>query len=177
MSTAGKVLVVLIMLSSLVWIILTAGVTQLNRNGNQAVIELTEKVAKMQEDVKATREQIAWVSGTRPRCCKSRWTESSRVIQARQNDAQRVTSNVREILSRVQYELATVQQTVQEAEQDRTVRAEEKAAEEKALAAARQEVVALKDKERELTELLGKLRDQFTTARKENLELIGKAVK
>ena len=37
MSTAGKVLVVLILLSWLVWVLLTAGVDQLNRNGNQAV--------------------------------------------------------------------------------------------------------------------------------------------
>ena len=35
MSTAGKVLVVLILLASLVWMMLTAGVDQLNRNGNQ----------------------------------------------------------------------------------------------------------------------------------------------
>ena len=97
------------------------------------------------------------------------------VIQARQNDIQRVTSNVREILSRVQYELATVQQTVQEAEEDRAHRAEEKAAEQKALAAAREEVVSLKAKDRKLTEHLINLRDQFTTARNENLNLVGKA--
>ena len=42
MSTAGKVLAVLILLSSIVWIILTAGVTQYDRNGNQAMIVLAE---------------------------------------------------------------------------------------------------------------------------------------
>lgn len=176
MSTAGKVLVVLIMLASLVWMFLTAGVTQLNRNGNQAVIELTKKVDKLQEDLKATRDEIVDVKD-QTTVLQEQMDRELGVIQARQNDAQRVTSNVREILSRVQYELATVQQTVQEAEEDRTHRMEEKAAEEKALAAARGEVVALKEKDRELTELLGKLRNQFTTARKENLELIGKAVK
>ena len=36
MSTAGKVLVVLVTLTTLVWMILAAGVAQLNRNGNKA---------------------------------------------------------------------------------------------------------------------------------------------
>jgi hypothetical protein len=35
MSTAGKVLIVLVMLTSLGWIILSAGVSQLNANGNK----------------------------------------------------------------------------------------------------------------------------------------------
>ena len=34
MSTAGKVLIVMVMLTSLVWMILSAGVAQLNSNGN-----------------------------------------------------------------------------------------------------------------------------------------------
>ena len=76
MSTAGKVLVVVIMLASLVWIILTAGVTQLNRNGNKALIDLTQKVAKLQEDVKTTQERSS-TSRIRPRCCKSRWIVNS----------------------------------------------------------------------------------------------------
>ena len=77
MSTAGKVLVVLIMLASLVWMLLTAGVDQLNRNGNQALIALTEKVDKLQADLKNTQDAI--VRGKdQTTCCKSRWIESSR---------------------------------------------------------------------------------------------------
>ena len=61
MSTAGKVLVVLILLASLVWMLLTAGVDQLNRNGNQALTALTEKVAKLQDDVKNTQDDVVRV--------------------------------------------------------------------------------------------------------------------
>ena len=78
MSTAGKVLVVLIMLASLVWMLLMAGVTQLNRNGNQALIELTDKVAKLQEDVKTTQAEIVERQGPDHAFCKSRWIETSR---------------------------------------------------------------------------------------------------
>ena len=176
MSTAGKVLVVLIMLASLVWMLLTAGVTQLNRNGNQALIELTNKVSKLQEDVKSTQDEIVGVKN-QTTVLQEQMDRDLEVIQARQSDVQRATSSVREILSRVQYELANVQQTVQEAEQERTHRAEEKAAEEKGLADARQEVVSLKAKDRELTDRLVNLRSQFTTTRKANLDLVGKAVK
>ena len=51
MSTAGKVLVVLIMLASLVWMVLMAGVTQLNRNGNQALKNLNDKFVQLTDDV------------------------------------------------------------------------------------------------------------------------------
>ncbi len=44
MSTAGKVLVVLVMLASLVWIVLAAGVAQLNTNGNKRLHDLAEQV-------------------------------------------------------------------------------------------------------------------------------------
>ena len=98
-----------------------------------------------------------------------------------QNDVQcSSSSNVRQILSRVQYELATVQQTVQSAEQARTQRTEEKAAELKALAAwPGTKVNALKAKDRELTDRLATLRGQFTKVRQkeDNLGLVRKAVR
>ena len=58
MSTAGKVLSVLILLSSLVWMILTAGVTQLNRNGNEALKKLTERVNQLQADPNITHQVV-----------------------------------------------------------------------------------------------------------------------
>ena len=48
-------------------------------------------------------------------CCKSRWIETIAVINTRQNDVQRLASTISENLSSVRYELATVQQTVQNA--------------------------------------------------------------
>lgn len=160
MSTAGKVLVVLILLTSLVWMLLTAGVAQLNRNGNQALIVLTEKVAKLQDDVKKTQDKIVRVKD-QTHVLQEKMDRELAVINARQNDVQRLASNVSENLSRVRYELATVQQTVQNAEQDRTERAAEVVADQKALVAARDEVKSLKATDEQLRARLASLRAEF----------------
>src|SRR5947209_3823583 len=59
MSTAGKVLVVFIVLASLVWLLLMGCVAQLNRNGNAALQKLTQDVEKMQADLEKTQRDIA----------------------------------------------------------------------------------------------------------------------
>ena len=43
MSTAGKVLIVLVMLMTFVWIVLASGVSRLNTNANTRLYELTEQ--------------------------------------------------------------------------------------------------------------------------------------
>ena len=176
MSTAGKVLVVLSLLTSLVWMLLTAGVAQLNRNGNQALIVLTEKVAKLQDDVKKTQDEIVQVKD-QTHVLQEKMDRELAVINARQNDVQRLASNVSENLSRVRYELATVQQTVQNAEQDRTERAAEVVADQKALDAARNEVKSLKATDEELRARLASLRDEFKKTLKYNVDILHQTVK
>jgi chromosome segregation ATPase len=171
MSTAGKVLVVLIMLSLLVWMLLTAGVDQLNRNGNQALIVLTEKVAKLQGDVKTTQDEIVRVKD-QTNVLQERMDRELAVLSARQNDVQRLASNVSEILSRVRYELATVQQTMQNAQQDRTERAAEVVADQKALDAARDEVKSLKATDGQLRERLASLRAEFKKTLKSSVDIL-----
>ena len=172
MSTAGKVLVVLIMLSSLLWIILAAGVTQLNHNGNQALVVLAERAAKLAEDVESTRQEVRRVKD-QTTVQQEKMDRDLAVINARQVDAQRMSSSVREILSRVQYELTSVQQTLQNAEKDRNQRADEKTAEEKELARARAEVTALQETDRKLTDQLLDLRAKFRKTREFNLAALG----
>src|SRR5208337_276761 len=176
MSTAGKVLVVLILLTSLVWMLLTAGVAQLNRNGNQALIVLTEKVSKLQDDVKKTQDEIVRVMD-QTHVLQEKMDRELAVINARQNDVQRLASNVSENLSRVRYELATVQQTVQNAEQDRTERAAEVVADQKALDAARNEVKSLKATDEQLRERLTSLRNEFKKTLNRNVDILHQTVK
>jgi len=176
MSTAGKVLVVLILLTSLVWMLLTAGVAQLNRNGNQALIVLTEKVAKLQDDVKKTQDKIVRVKD-QTHVLQEKMDRELAVINARQNDVQRLASNVSENLSRVRYELATVQQTVQNAEQDRTERAAEVVADQKALDAARGEVKSLKATDEQLRARLASLRNEFKKTLNRNVDILHQTVK
>jgi len=139
---------------------LTAGVDQLNRNGSQALIVLTEKVGNLQNDVKKTQDEIVRVKD-QTHVLQEKMDRQLAVINARQNDVQRLASTISEKLSGISYELATVQLTVQSAEQDRTERAAEVVADQKALEAARAEVKSLKATDEELRSRLASLRQEF----------------
>src|ERR1700722_11428845 len=58
MSTAGKVLVVLVLLTSVAWIVLASGVAQLNTNGNTRLHDLAEQIEKLQTGFKQTHDEI-----------------------------------------------------------------------------------------------------------------------
>ena len=99
------------------------------------------------------------------------------VIRSRQLDVERVSSNIKEILSRVQYQLATLGETVKNAEATAKQRADEKVAEQKALDDAKADVQTLKGQNQELTNRLTGLRNEFKSKLSDNVSLIGKAVK
>jgi outer membrane murein-binding lipoprotein Lpp len=176
MSTAGKVVVVCIMLASLVWMVLMAGVTQLNRNGNQALIELNNKVDKLTDDVQAARAKIVEIKD-QTGVLQEQMDKDLTVIRSRQLDVERISSNIKEILSRVQHQLATLGETVKNAEAAAKQRADEKVAEQKALDDARADVQTLKAQNEQLTNRLTGLRNEFKATLKTNATLIGQAVK
>jgi chromosome segregation ATPase len=174
MSTAGKVLSVLILLSSLVWMILTAGVAQLNRNGNEALKKLTERLELLQADPKIIQQAVAAKDAIT--VLQEHMDMELAVLRARLNDVQRLSSNVTEVLSRVKYELEIVQKIVQVAEVARSQRTAEKELEQKALEAARNEVKELWAKDAELRTRLHHLRDQFAATYSYNSEEVRKIV-
>ena len=179
MSTAGKVLVVLVMLASSAWPILTAGVTQLNRNGNKALIDLADKVTKLEDDLKTTQDEIVKVKDETI-LVQERMVRDLAVTGSRQTNMERVKSNIREILSRVQYQPATLQETVKNAEQSAQQRAAEIVAEQKTLDAAKAEVETLKVQNSELMNRLTSLRNELKTTLKASLDMLdmlGRALK
>ena len=179
MSTAGKVLVVLVMLASIAWPILAAGVTQLNRNGNKALIDLADRVTKLEDDLKTTQDEIVKVKDETI-LVQEQMVRDLAVTGSRQTNMERVKSNIREILSRVQYQLATLQETVKNAEQTAQQRAAEKVAEQKTLDAAKAEVETLKVQNSERVNRLTSLRNEFKTTLKASLDMLdmlGRALK
>jgi chromosome segregation ATPase len=179
MSTAGKVLVVLVMLASITWPILTARVTQLNRNGNKVLIGLAARVTKLEDDLKTTQDEIVKVKD-KTILVQGQMVRDLAVTGSRQTNAmERVKSNI-EILSGVQHQLATLQETVKNAEQTAQQLAAEKVAEQKTLDAAKAEVETLKVQNSELVNRLTILRNEFKTTLKASLDmldLLGRAVK
>jgi chromosome segregation ATPase len=173
MSTAGKVLVVLVMLASLVWIVLSAGVAQLNTNGNTRLHELTEQVGKLQEEFKQTQDEVFSLRDQASSVQESIDNEFA-VLRSRQSDVEKARSQIQEVLSRVQYQLAILQETIDRAKTALQHRNLEQQAEEQALAQSRSDVKELMDGSSQLMNRLSALRKEFESTYHANIELLGK---
>ncbi|AMV38103.1 hypothetical protein [Planctomyces sp. SH-PL62] len=168
MSTAGKVLVVLILLAAGVWIFLGAGVAQLNRNGNAALAKLQADLAKAEEGLHQAQVDLVKIKDDTSQFQANMNTQVA-VIRARVTGVEAAGSQLKGVLNNMQHQLETVQNTVEHAQHDLEIRKQEKEAETKLLAAARADVQDLRDRDAELTERLATLRDEFKKAFDENV--------
>jgi chromosome segregation ATPase len=173
MSTAGKVLIVLVLLTSLVWLVLASGVAQLNTNGNTRLHELTEQIEKLQTDFKQTQDEIVAVRD-QSSSIQENVDRQITVLRARQSDLEKARSKIIEYMTRVQYQLATVKDTIEKAKATLQHRIDEHASEQQALAQAKSEVEDLKAKNGELLSQLTTLRKNFETVYHSNIESLGK---
>lgn len=176
MSTAGKVLVVLILLASMAWLVLLAGVDQLNRNSNKAMIEFAAKIETLIDDVKSAQHNIVKIKDETT-IVQEQMDRQIAVIRSRQNDVERVNSNIREVLARVQNQVAMLEQTVKDAQRAAKERSEEKVAEQQDLEAKRAEVEKLKAENGELMDRLTGLRNEFKSTLQGNQGLLGSQVR
>jgi chromosome segregation ATPase len=173
MSTAGKVLIVLVLLTSLVWLVLASGVAQLNTNGNTRLHELTVQIDKLQTDFKQSQDEIVAVRD-QTSSIQENVDRQITVLRARQSDLEKARSKIIEYMTRVQYQLATVKDTIEKAKTTLTHRIEEQASEQQALVQAKSEVEDLKAKNGELLSQLSNLRQNFETVYRSNIESLGK---
>jgi chromosome segregation ATPase len=173
MSTAGKVLVVLVLLASLVWIVLASGVAQLNTNGNTRLHDLAEQIEKLQTDFKQTQDEIASVRDQTSSIQESVDREIT-VLRANQSDLEKTRSQNLDSMRRVQYQLATLKETIEKAKTTLQHRIDEQASEQQALVQARAEVEDLKAKNGELFSQLSTLRKNFESVYHSNVESLGK---
>ena len=171
MSTAGKVLAVLIMLMAVVWVFLTAAATQLNRNGAKAVEDVKNQVAKLEAEVNTAELDLQKT--------KDEWNQDQAATQnaltvlgARQSDVEKTRSAWQEILTRVTIQLANAESTVKASEVNRDQRVADKKSETEALAKAKADVEQLKADRSELMARLTELRDKFKTTLDENRSLV-----
>lgn len=170
MSTAGKVLSVLVVLVAVVWVMLSATVAQLNRNGTQAVEDLQKKVAAL--DVQVVEAARAFDQLKESTHLEQLKTQSElTTIQARQADVEKTRSEVKEIATRVQLQVADVDAMVKNAGAHQKQREDDKDAEIRALAAARENVETLKDQREQMVGRLSTLRDKFKATLQQNKSL------
>lgn len=173
MSTAGKVLVILVLLTSLGWIVLASGVAQLNTNGNTRLHDLAVQIEKLQTDFKQTQDEIASLHDQASSIQEDIDREVT-VLRAHQSDVEKARSQIQEMLARVQYQLATVKETIEKAKTALSDRIAEQASDQQALAQAKSEVEDLKAKNGELLSQLSTLRKNFESVYHSNVESLGK---
>jgi chromosome segregation ATPase len=173
MSTAGKVLSVLVLLLLLVWMVLAAGVSRLNTNGNKALHDLTEEFEKLRADVDQTQDDVVGLKA-QTASVQEKIDNELTVLRARQTELEKARSQIIESFSRVTYEVATVDETVKAAQETVEHRNTELEAERKALSETRDEVKTLMADSSQLMSRLDSLRKEFQKSYRFNVEQVGK---
>jgi chromosome segregation ATPase len=174
MSTAGKVLIILFVLTTVVWIILASGVAQYDTNANTKLHQLVQQVEKLETDLKQTQDDIA-----------AQRNETSRVqedidrtftlLSERQVDIEKARSQISETLSHNQYQLETIQAAIKGAQTALENRNKEHEQDTTELARMRAEVKNLMADCSRLQDRLAALRKDFMNTYHANIELLGKA--
>jgi chromosome segregation ATPase len=173
MSTAGKVLSVLVMLVLVVWIVMAAGVARLNTNGNTALHDLIEQVEKLRADVEQTQVDVAGLRD-QTSSIQEKVDHDLTVLRDRQVELERSRSQIVESLERSKHQFATVEESVKSAQALLEHRNSERDAEQKALADTRSEVKTLMADSSQLMNQLDTLRKNFQKTYHANVENLGK---
>jgi chromosome segregation ATPase len=174
MSTAGKVLIVLVMLMTLVWVVLASAVSRLNTNANTRLYELTKQVEELQEKVKDAQSEITSLL-TQTTQTQEKVDREFGLLRAKQSDLERARSHISDTLSSVKYELELVQGTVKGAQTDLEHRNIEQQEETARLATNREQVAELMADSSKLRDRLSSLRKEFQANYHASIELLGKA--
>ncbi|WP_165064824.1 hypothetical protein [Paludisphaera rhizosphaerae] len=172
MSTAGKVLSVLILLASLGWIFLGAGVAQLNRGWNEKLAKLADELEKAEVGLLKAQADLILVKDQTANFQKGMDAKVA-VIRARMGDVEAANSRLKSILNNMQAQLGTMESTVAQARHDLEVRKQEKETESNLLADSRTEVLRLRGVDDELSKRLADLRDTFKKTFDYNVGSVG----
>jgi chromosome segregation ATPase len=174
MSTAGKVLIVLVMLVTLVWVVLSAGVSRVNTNFNTRLYELTTEVEKLQGQVKDTQDEIASTL-IQASQAQEQIDRDYMLMRSKQSDTERARSQVADTVAGVKYELEIVDGTAKAAQTDLDNRTTEHQELTKLLEKERADVKALMANCSKDRDQLAALRKQFQAKYQSNVEMLGKA--
>lgn len=176
MSTAGKVLVVLVLLIVPVWILLASAVAQLNAEWGQElekqrteVARLEQAVTKNQRDIQALTDQISLEQDT--------LAEHRTLLTAQLADVERTKAETVAIQAAIKVQLDVLNSAIKNAEVARQQRSAEKQSETEGKAKAEKEVADLKGQNAELMDHLTQLRNDFKSILESNKTLVDRLKK
>ncbi|HEX8199599.1 MAG TPA: hypothetical protein VF590_03870 [Isosphaeraceae bacterium] len=171
MSTAGKVLVVLVALVMVGWIILFSMVGQLNRNWGERIEALQKEQAKRGPELEKEVARLERVLDEIDAVQVDR-IQKTRVLRTAVEDREGLLATTREALSAARIDLERAQAAVKTAQATLERRVAEKAETEKELAAQRAELEGLRAQNADLMARLARLRGDFKRALDENKQLL-----
>ena len=171
MSTAAKVLVVLILLVLPVWIVLVSTVAQLNKNAGEQVAKLQASVTTLESELSTLRKNV---TGLKDQISLEQHTMTQQltVLRSQESALQKMRSEWIENSSRSNFEVGGMKETAKRAEADRDLRSTERMQEIAAMQALEAEVEQLKQEHARLTEQLNKLQSDFKTTVDSNRKLL-----
>ncbi len=176
MSTPGKVLVVLVTLTSLIWVVMVASVAQRNTTGSEKVDSLTKQVEKLEVDVVEAQRQLVALKDQIGQAQVEMGLDVA-TIRAQQAARDKVRSDMLEMATRAKLHLAGYEASVKTAQAARDQRDAEKKAEVEAKAKAEAEVAELIKEHSRLTAQLTKLTNEFRTTLTSNKRQVDRLLK
>jgi hypothetical protein len=175
MSTAGKILTVLTMLTAVVWVLLTASVTQLNRNGAKAVKVYKEKIAVAEKQKTDTQIEIrTTVDETKLTGTRSQNDLTTR--QAKLSEVEKIRSQMIESVTRVKLQLDGLNATVARGQADVKERVAERGTEKQGKAGSLALVEKLKGENGQLLAQLQSLRAKFRSTHESNKAMVQRRI-
>ena len=176
MSTAGKVLTVLVLLVMVVWLVMMSAVTQLNVNWEQKIAKqqtdldnLTAEAAKANSSILSLTEQA--------RSEQDATDRELRVVLEKIAATERRQSSTTEDLTRLKFQVADYLAAVERAKTNLATREAEKAKDIDDLAKKRDEIAKAQATNAELRTQLAQLQDEFKRLLAENTANLDKAAK
>ncbi len=176
MSTAGKVLVVLVLLMVPVWVLLASAVAQLNSAWGQSLAQQRDQVAKLEQDVLKNERAIQELTD-KISLGQDERANNETVLLSRIFDVERSKAEVVKIQAAIKVQLDTLALAVKNAELARDQRLAEKENETKGKANAEQLVTEVSGQNAELMDQLTQLRNDFKSILESNKAMVDRMLK
>ncbi len=172
MSTAGKVLSILVGLFSIAWMILAAGVAQLNTNQNTILHDLQVQVEKLDGDFNQTKVDVMHLKD-QTASIQEKVDRQLMVLRSKETDLEKARSQIVATLNGLKYQMETLNATLKESQATLEARNVELETEKRGLADTRAEVKTLIAQTTDLMNQLSSLRSTFQKTYSDSLDRLG----
>jgi chromosome segregation ATPase len=176
MSTAGKVLTVLILLVTVVWLVMMSAVTQLNVNWQEKIAAQQKSIDKATEDFEKARADTFRLT-EEARVKQDETDREVRLRLVRIASAERRQSSITEDSTRLKAQVADSQSSAETAKGNLATREAELIANQEALAKKRDEIAKFHAENAEKKAQLAQLQEEFKQTLAKNAAELAKAAK